>query len=122
MVDIYELFQRIDSKLDQILKELKTMSSTVSENFLKLQAQVATNTTVEASAVTLIQGLSAELATATAAAANGDTAALPALQAQLDQSATALAAAVAANTVAAPAPAPSSSSGSTSSTTPAASS
>jgi len=65
-----------------------------------LTAQVAENTTVEASAVTLIQGLAAALA-----AAGTDPVALGALQTQLKTSSDALAAAVAANTPAAPAPA-----------------
>lgn len=67
-----------------------------------LQAQVAANTSVEASAVTLIQGLAAQIAAAVGA---NDTAALQALSSQLNSSATALAAAVTANTQTAP-PAP----------------
>lgn len=74
------------------------MSAQVDANFLALQAQVAQNTSVEGSAVTLIQGIASQLATAIAAANNGDSAALPALQQQLATSATALSAAVAANT------------------------
>ena len=62
-----------------------------------LTAQVANNTTVEASAVTLIQGLAAQIG-----AAGTDPVALQALQDQLNTSATALAAAVAANTPATP--------------------
>lgn len=65
-----------------------------------LTAQVAQNTSVEQSAVTLIQGLASQLA-----AAGTDPVALSALQSQLNASATALAAAVTANTPAAP-PAP----------------
>jgi len=61
-----------------------------------LTAQVATSTTVEASAVTLINGLAAQLL-----ANQNDPAAIAALATQLNTSATALAAAVAANTVAA---------------------
>lgn len=92
----------IGKKLDLIIKlleELKVMSSTVSANLLALQAQVAQNTSVEASAVTLIQGLAAQIA---AAVNSGDDAALPALTASLNASATALAAAITANTPAAP--------------------
>ena len=63
-----------------------------------LQAQVAQNTTVEASAVTLIQGLAAQIT-----AAGTDPAALAALTTSLNTSATALAAAITANTPAAPA-------------------
>ena len=65
-----------------------------------LQAQVAQNTSVEASAVQLIQGIAQQLATAIA---GGDTAQLQALTASLSSSAAALAAAVTANTPAAPA-------------------
>lgn len=78
------------------------MSATVSQNFLALQAQVAQTTTVEQSAVVLIQGLATQLQAAIAAANSGDTAALPALQTELQTSAAALAAAVTANTPTAP--------------------
>lgn len=70
-----------------------------------LTAQVAHNTSVEASAVTLINGIAAEIQAAVAAAEAGDTAALTNLTTSLNTSATALAAAVTANTPA-PAPAP----------------
>ena len=67
-----------------------------------LTAQVAQNTSVEASAVTLIQGLASQLA-----AAGTDPVALATLQSQLQTSASALAAAITANTPAAsPAPPP----------------
>lgn len=66
-----------------------------------LTSQVAQNVSVEQSAVTLIQGLAAQIA-----AAGTDPAALAALQTQLNTSATALAAAVAANTPAASAATP----------------
>ncbi len=61
-----------------------------------LTAQVAKNTTVEESAVTLIKGLAAQLA-----AAGTDPAKLAALQQQLQTSGTDLAAAITANTPAA---------------------
>ncbi len=95
---MFSPFRQIEAKLDTILGILNTMSAQVSQNFLALQAQVAQTTTVEASAVTLIQGLASQLAAAIAANSNGDTAALPALQSQLQTSAAALAAAVTANT------------------------
>lgn len=63
-----------------------------------LTAQVAANTSAEASAVTLIQAIAAQLA-----AASGNQPAVDALAAQLKASADALAAAVVANTPAAPA-------------------
>ena len=58
-----------------------------------LQAQVEQNTNLEASAVTLIEGLAAQIA----AAAN-DPVQIAALSAKLQTSATALAAAITANT------------------------
>lgn len=69
-------------------------------NLAALVAQVTQNTSVEASAVTLIQGIAAQLS---AALASNDSAALPALVTQLNTSATALSAAITANTPAAPA-------------------
>jgi hypothetical protein len=100
--------ERIEQKIDLLLQRLNIMSANVSANFLALQAQVAQNASVEGSAVTLIQGLVTQLAAAIAAQANGDTAALPALQSQLATSATALAAAITANTPVAPVSPPSS--------------
>lgn len=71
------------------------MSTQISANLQALMTQVAQNTSVEGSAVTLIQGIAAQLQ---AALSNSDDAALPALVQQLSTSASALAAAVAANT------------------------
>lgn len=77
---------------------LKTRKETqIMSALTDLQAQVAQNTTIEASAVTLIQGLAAQIA-----AAGTDPAALAALTANLNASATALAAAITANTTPAP--------------------
>jgi uncharacterized membrane protein affecting hemolysin expression len=93
---------RIESKLDHLLR-ITIMSATATDaNFAALQTQVTQNTTVEASAVTLLNGLAAQLAAAISASENGDSAALPALQQQLQSSATALAAAITANTPSAP--------------------
>lgn len=78
------------------LKERKIMS-TSAQALAALQEQVAQNTSIETSAVTLIQGLAAQIA-----AAGTDPAALQALTTSLNSSATALAAAIAANTPAAP--------------------
>ena len=66
-----------------------------------LAAQVAANTTVEQSAIVLIQGIAAQLADVA-----GDKQKALALSAQLNASAAALSAAITANTPAAPAPAP----------------
>lgn len=78
------------------------MSTQISANLQALMTQVAANTSVEQSAVILIQGIAAQL---TAAINNSDDAALPALVASLNTSATALGAAVAANTPTPSAPA-----------------
>lgn len=68
-----------------------------------LTAQVSANNDVIQSAITLLQGLKAQL---DAAIASGDPTKIQALSDQLGQQDTALAAAVAANTPAAPPPAP----------------
>ena len=72
------------------------MELKMSKELDDLTAEVAQDTTVEASAVTLIQGLAAQIT-----AAGTDPAKLSALTASLTQSSTALASAVAANTPAA---------------------
>lgn len=92
------LGEEILASLQCLHQKVDTMSANLSANFLALQAQVAQNATVEGSAVTLIQGLATQLAAAIAAQNNGDTAALPALQTQLQSSAAALSAAITANT------------------------
>jgi hypothetical protein len=99
MADVVARLERIEQRsISQGVQAMSALSD--------LQAQVAANTSVEASAVTLIQGLAAQIATAAAAS---DTAALQALSSQLNSSASALAAAITANTPAAPpAPAPTS--------------
>lgn len=71
----------------------------MSAEFDALVAQVTANTTVEASAVTLIEGLAAQLA---AVASNPTPDQINALATQLKSSADSLAAAIAANTPAAP--------------------
>ena len=76
-----------------LLKQIQTKVNKIMATLDDLTAQVAANTSVEGSALTLIQGLAAQLA-----AAGSNPAALAALQAQLKTSADALAAAVAANT------------------------
>ncbi len=80
---------RIEAKLDAILTNQEKEMAALDD----LTTQVAANTTVEGSAVTLIQGLAAQLA-----AAGTDPTKLAALQASLKTSADALAAAVAQNT------------------------
>lgn len=68
-----------------------------------LTAQVTANTNLEQSAVTLIEGIAAQLQTALN---NNDTPALQALTQHLSNSAAALGAAITANTPATPTPAP----------------
>ena len=85
-----------DSRLDQILAQLRAMQAqetTIMKELDDLTTQVQANTDVEASAVTLIQGIAQQLADA-----GTDPAKLQALQTQLQTSAEALAAAVTANT------------------------
>jgi hypothetical protein len=88
---------QISGELTQIFKQEKqTMQA-----LIDLQAQVAKNTTVEQSAIVLIQGIAAQLQVLSQSAVNP--ADLAALSSQLSSSATDLAAAIAANTPAAPA-------------------
>jgi len=71
-----------------------------------LQADVAADTVVEQSAVTLINGLAAQLKALSAAGTPVDPAVIDSLATTLEANAASLGAAVAANTVANPAPAP----------------
>jgi hypothetical protein len=87
----------IAAQLDSLLKGQTIMA----QDLTALQAAVTNETTVTASAVTLIQGIAAQLTAALAAGA--DPVALAAMATQLNASAAALAAAVTANTPAAPA-------------------
>jgi len=99
---------RIEKKLDQLLLQMglgialdraQLQEGEIIMSALDdLQAQVQKNTDVEDSAVTLIQGIAAQLAAAIAA---NDPAKIQALQTQLAAHADALAAAVTANTPAA---------------------
>lgn len=97
----YQDFKRLEHKVDAVLAGLNIIYKqeiTMSAELDALTAEVAQDTTVEASAVTLIQGLAAQIT-----AAGTDPAKLSALTASLTASSTALASAVAANTPAAPA-------------------
>ena len=105
--EVVALLQQVIANQQRILANqtqgLKLMSQ-ISDAVAALQAQVTQNTSVEGSALTLIQGIAAQLAAALANASD-DTAAVAAVtavNAQLQTSASALAAAVSANTVAAP--------------------
>jgi hypothetical protein len=89
------ILERIESKIDILIRRLVIMSAVLSQNFLALQTQVTNTDGVIASAVTAFQGISAQLAAAIAAQANGDTAALPNLQASLSSATQVLATAIA---------------------------
>ena len=94
-------WQKLQSSINQILnivQGLKNQGVTIMADLTALTAQVTQNTSVEESAVTLINGLAAQIT-----AAGTDPVALAALAAQLNTSATDLAKAIAANTPAAPA-------------------
>jgi hypothetical protein len=78
-------------KLDYIIERINHMSTQLDA----LTAQVQANTTVEASAVTMIKGIASQISTAVAA---GDSAQLTTLASQLNASASSLSAAILANT------------------------
>ena len=85
-----------DAKLDKILAALTVLQqqeTTIMADLTALTTQVAQNTSVEESAVTLIQGLAAQIV-----AAGTDPAKLADLTAQLNKSAADLASAITANT------------------------
>jgi len=91
-----QLFSILNARLDALEKKLDQILANQKEEIMDLTAltaQVTASTTVEASAITLLQGLSAQL-TANA----NDPVAITALAAQLNTSSTALAAAITANT------------------------
>lgn len=99
----YDLTRVLD-KLDVILDRLDTIETLlilqgadIMTTIDDLTAQVTASTTVEASAIALIQGIAAQLK-----AAGSDPTKLAALSTQLNACAHALADAVAANTAAAP--------------------
>ena len=99
--------QTIDERLDHIARQVDVIARVLAvEGKLIMAAlddlttQVAANTSAEASAILLIQGLAKEIADSAS-----DTTKVQALAAQLKASGDALAAAVVANTPVAPAPA-----------------
>ena len=83
----------IEAKLDSITRRAKAMSLVLDN----LKAQVARNTSLEQSAIALIQGLAQQIRDAA-----GDPAALAELATNLETSATSLSDAIVANTPAAP--------------------
>lgn len=99
-VDLYVHFPDTNSKLDQILQLLQTLTTQGDKMSLELDnltTEVTNATTVEQSAITLIQGLKSSLD-----AAGTDPVKLKALSDSLAASDANLAAAIAANTPAAP--------------------
>jgi len=93
---ILDLLHSLNTKVDQVLAQIlqvKTRETNMAADLTSLTAQVQKNTTIEESAVTLIQGIAAQLA-----AAKNDPAAIQSLSDQLNASATDLSAAIAANT------------------------
>lgn len=95
---MFGAIKRIEAKLDRLTSLIIEQGNKTMADITALTAQVTQSTTVEQSAITLIQGIAAELANI-----QPTQAAIDALTAQLNTSATALAAAVSANTPAAPA-------------------
>lgn len=87
---------RIEQKLDMLTFRMVQGEKKIMADLTGLTSEVARNTTVEGSALVLIQGFAAQLK-----AAGTDPTALAALQKQLADNDDSLAAAVAANTVAA---------------------
>jgi chromosome segregation ATPase len=85
------------------LTTLQTQESKIMAALDDLTAQVTQNTSLEQSAITLIQGIAKQLQDAVT---NNDSSALAALAQQLNTSAAALGAAITANTPQAPAPTP----------------
>ena len=94
----YDQLDRIENNIAKIMAKLQILNQgeiKMSAELDALTAQVAQNATVEASAITLIQGLAAQIA---AAVANNDHAALANLTTELQNSANALATAITVNT------------------------
>lgn len=92
---------QILAALNDLKQQIIQFKGEVMADLASLTAQVAANTSTEASAITLLQGLKTAL---DAAIASGDPAALQALSDQLGASQTALAAAIIQNTPASTVP------------------
>jgi len=103
-IDPYHFQRELDgikeqlSKILYFMREIYHKERHMEKEMKELQDAVERTTAVETSAVTLIQGIAAQLA-----AAKEDPAAIAALATQLQSQADALAAAITANTPAAPA-------------------
>jgi hypothetical protein len=91
--------KRVQAELFNLTQRIIDMSTQLDA----LTAQVTATNSVSASAITLLQGLSAQLTAAIAAQPTDDGAALDSLSSALDTQSTALAAAITANTPVTPA-------------------
>ena len=103
--ELIGIFKSVDAKLAAIAADIaviKEGNERMSAQLIELQDEVTNTVTVVGSAIVLINGIAKRIEDAIAAAANGDTLALPALSAVLKDQAAALAAAVEANTPVAP--------------------
>lgn len=98
MISLFRTVERIEAKLDRLTSLVIKQGIETMADITALTAQVAQSTSVEASAITLIQQIAAALSSI-----QPTQAAIDALAAQLNTSATALAAAVTANTPVTPA-------------------
>ena len=87
--------------LEQRFDRIEAKGETIMLTLADIQAAVAAEQTVEASVITLLQTLAADLKTALA---NSDTAAMQAIVSQIETNTQALSAAVTANTPATTAP------------------
>lgn len=94
---ITKRLERIEDKLDQLLTTFSQAKETIMADLAGLKAEVERNTAVDQSAITLLNGLAAQIESL-----KTDPAALQALADQLKASSNDLAAAVAANTPASP--------------------
>ncbi len=96
------LSQKIDT-LTSLVQQLLTQEHTMAISLTAITAEVANNTTVTASVVTLVQNLAAQIAAIPPSTDPTTQAALDALAATLTANDSSIAAAVTANTPAAPA-------------------
>jgi uncharacterized coiled-coil protein SlyX len=101
--DFFTQIDRIESKLDSLTRKEESHMSEQRDAFTDLTAKVAKVQEVDASAITLLEGLTAKLNDLAAQLGDSPAAAeIAALATSLDASSAALAAAVVANTPAAP--------------------
>lgn len=104
-----DVLERVERLLGEVMKELNVMDTAIQAGLDALKADVANLTTVDTSAITLIEGFAAQLATATSAATSAGASpeqvqALIDLHTAISADAASLAAAVTANTPTLPVP------------------